>query len=52
MLLVKNLTFRDAVKKNADVNFLGVTDLVVHAQNVIIKEGCKLDELKSRPICK
>lgn len=44
--------FRDGVKMNADVKFLDVTDLVVHAQNVIIKEGCKLDELKSRPICK
>ncbi len=43
---------REGNKKTAEVKQLDVTDLVDHSQKEIVKAACKIDELKSRPICK
>jgi S1-C subfamily serine protease len=43
---------REGNKKTAEVKQLDVTDLVDHSQKEIVKAACKIDELKSRPLCK
>lgn len=45
--------FRDGVKKNADVKYLDVTEMVAHSQAQIIKEACKVSDIKdTNPLCK
>lgn len=45
--------FRDGMKKQTLVSFKNVAELVEQSQNEIIKEACKLDDLKNKnDLCK
>jgi hypothetical protein len=43
--------FRDGIKKQTEISFLDVSNLVDEVQKDILKQACKVDEISKRPIC-